>query len=126
MKKRLFKILCVVLSVVIVVVSITFLKKDKPVNQPIDTNQNTTEEQATGEGKTTETTTEEPTETTTIPEETTVVKPTQPIKIDSLQSLITATGIKYNAMSIQVATRRFSLFLHLMVKRKINIKSTRL
>ncbi len=104
MKKRLFKILCVVLSVVIVVVSITFLKKNKPVNQPIDINQNTTEEQTTGESKTTETTTEEPTETTTTPEETTVVKPTQPIKIDSLQSLVTTKGIEYNAMSIQVAT----------------------
>jgi CubicO group peptidase (beta-lactamase class C family) len=107
MKKRLLKILCVVLSVVIVIVSITFLRKDKPVNQQIETTQSTTQEQTTEESTTAETTTEEETETTettTIPEETTTVKPTQPITIDSLQSLVTATGIKYNAMSIQVAT----------------------
>ena len=110
MKKRLLKVLCVVLSVVIVVVSITFLRKDKPVSQQFETTQSTTEEQTTKESTTAETTTEETTteetttETTTVPEETTVVKPTQPIKIDSLQSLVTAKGIKYNAMSIQVAT----------------------
>lgn len=105
MKKRLLKILCVVLSVVIIVVSATFLKKDKPVNQPIDPTQSTTETQTTEESTTAEPTTAEvTTETTTFIEETTVEKPVKPIKIDSLQSLVTATAIKYNAMSVQVAT----------------------
>ena len=105
MKKRLLKILCVILSAVIVIGSITFLKKDKPVNQQVETTQSTTQEQTTEESTTAETTTEEETtETTTAFQETTTVKPTQPIIVDSLQSLVTATGIKYNAMSIQVAT----------------------
>lgn len=106
MKKRLLKILSVVLSVVIIVVSITFIKRDKPVNQPIETTESTTLENTTAETSTTETTTEEETtESTTIPEETTTVKPTQPpIKVDSLETLVKATGIKHNAMSIQVAT----------------------
>ncbi len=105
MKKRLLKFLCVVLSAVIVVVSITFMKKDKPVNQQFETTLSTTQEQTTEESTTAETTTEEETtETTTIPQETTTVKPTQPIIVDSLQSLVTATAVKYNAMSIQVAT----------------------
>ncbi len=106
MKKSLLKILSVVLSVVIIVVSITFIKRDKPVSQPMETTESTTSESTTAETSTTETTTEEETtETTTIPKETTTVKPTQPpIKVDSLETLVKATGIKHNAMSIQVAT----------------------
>lgn len=99
MKKNLLKVLCVILSIVIVVVSINFLKKDKPVNQPVETTVSTIAESTTEES-TTESTTAE----TTIPEETTTAKPVKPIKIDSLQSLITATGLKYNAMCVQVAT----------------------
>lgn len=104
MKKRLFKILCVILSVTIVVVSVTFLTKDKPANQQIETTASTTAENTTAESTTKAEETTQTTQTTTIPEETTVVKPTQPIKVDSLQSLITSTALKYNAMSIQVAT----------------------
>ena len=66
MKKRLLKVLCVILSVVIVVVSITFLRKDKPVSQQFETTQSTTEEQTTKESTTAETTTEETAATTTI------------------------------------------------------------
>ncbi len=98
MKKRVLKILCVVLSAVIVIVSITFLKKDKPVSQEFESTQTTTESTIP------ESTTEETTESTTQYEETTVVKPTMPEKIDSLQSLVTSKAIKYNAMSVQVAT----------------------
>lgn len=116
MKKKLLKIISVVLSVVIIVVSITYMKKDNPVNQQVETTASTTVENTTSEGttaetSTTETTTEESTteesttEATTVPVETTTEKLTQPpIKIDSLETLVKATGIKHNAMSIQVAT----------------------
>lgn len=106
MKKKLLKILSVILSVVIIVMSITFIKREKPVNQTVDTTEGTIAESTTAEVSTTETTTEEETtESTTIPAETTTLKPTQPpIKVDSLETLVRATGIKHNAMSIQVAT----------------------
>ena len=52
---------------------------------------------------TTETTEEHSTESTTE-EEVVTEKPTQPIKVDSLYSLVTATGYKHNAVGIQVAT----------------------
>ena len=106
MKKKILKIISVILSVVIIVVSITFIKKDKPTNQSFETTSTTIAETTTAEPSTTETTTsEETTESTTAPVETTNPKPTQaPIKVDSLETLVKATGIKHNAMSIQVAT----------------------
>ena len=89
MKKKLLKILSVILSVVIIVMSITFIKREKPVNQTVDTTEGTIAESTTAEVSTTETTTEEETtESTTIPAETTTLKPTQPpIKVDSLETL---------------------------------------
>ena len=107
MKKKLFKILSVLLSVIIVLVSITFLKQDRPANQEINhtesTTESTTEKESSAEPDTTESTTvlptESPTETTTMYEE--------PIISDAspeLQKLVDEVAEKYGAVGVQVAT----------------------
>ena len=110
MQKRLLKILSVLLSVVIIIVSITFIKRDKPVNQKTeiteDTATNSTEEkstQITTTEPTTESTTETTTETTT--ESTTVyIEPPVSATSPELQELVNSVAEKYGAVGIQVAT----------------------
>ena len=72
---------------VLIAISIIVIKKDKPVNQNFETSQE-----------------QKITEMTTIVEDTTLVKPTDSAKADLLESIVDETGIKYNAMGIQVAT----------------------
>ena len=86
MEKSFLKVLCIIMSVLIVI-SIIVIKKDKPVNQNFETSQE-----------------QKITEMTTIVEDTTLVKPTDSAKADLLESIVDETGIKYNAMGIQVAT----------------------
>lgn len=109
-EKRLLKILSVLLSVVIIIVSITFIKRDKPVNQKFeiteDTATNSTEEkstQITTTEPTTESTTETTTETTT--ESTTVyIEPPVSATSPELQELVNSIAEEYGAVGIQVAT----------------------
>lgn len=114
MKKTIFKILCVILSAVIIIASITFIKKEKPVNQEIETTESTTRETTT-ETTTESTTAEEPTteesttEIETTTELTTVKIPVYlppPISANSSEmgKLIKEVAEKYGAVAIQVAT----------------------
>ncbi len=114
MKKRLLKILCIVLSFVIIIVSVTFIKKDKPANQQIDITESTASETTTEAETTTETTTETTeaettTEATTIAETTTKKAPLfefAPVSSTSLEleRLVISVAEKYGAAAVQVAT----------------------
>ena len=107
MSKKILRILCVILSLVIVVVSITFLRREKPVNKPVETTHSTTTEPITELQSTTET--ETATETTTQTEIPTIVIPPlthSPVSANSgeLGKLVGEVAEKYGAVGIQVAT----------------------
>ena len=107
MKKRLFKVLSILLSVVIIVVSITFLKNNKPVNQGIKptekTTESTTEKETNTQPDTTESSTDFETETTT--EGTTMyIEPPVSNASPELQKLVNEVAEKYGAVGVQVAT----------------------
>ncbi len=115
MKKKELKILCIVLSVVIVFVSITIIRKEKPVNQQIEATESTIVESSTLESTTAETTinpiaeSESITETTTQIEIPTIVVPpftNAPVSANSgeLGKLVREVAEKYGAVGVQVAT----------------------
>ena len=112
LEKQILKLLCVILSFIIVAVSITFMRRNKPVNQQILETETTAKETTTAEittdvEKTTEI--ETTTEIITQTETTTAKLPLYihtPISANSgeLGKLLSEVAEKYGAVGIQVAT----------------------
>ena len=116
MKKKIVRVICILLSLAIILVSISFFQKEKPVNQQTEITESTSVNDNTSEALTetiseTETTTETQslTETTTqhqIPEITIPPLENSPLSANSgeLGKLVRQVAEKYGAVGVQVAT----------------------
>ena len=114
MKKKIVRVICILLSFAIILVSISFFQKEKPVNQQTGITESTSVNENTSEILTdtiseTETTTESITETTTqhqIPEITIPPLENSPVSANSgeLGKLVREVAEKYGAVGVQVAT----------------------
>lgn len=100
MLKNITRILCLILVLSLVATGLPACHQATASNtvEKITTEASATVTETTTEEITTETTTEATTA------ETTTRKVVQPVKITDLQTLVDATAVKYNTMSIQVAT----------------------
>ena len=116
MKKKIVRVICILLSLAIILVSISFFQKEKPVNQQTEitestsVNHNITEALTDTISETEATTeTESITETTTqhqIPEITIPPLENLPLSANSgeLGKLVREVAEKYGAVGVQVAT----------------------